>query len=526
MARATQIIAAVSGRIQTGDGLDTPENTNDDNQQVWAFFGDSLIAGTSAQPDTGQDTEPDYTGTCYDFNGSTIVEITTTGLSNTTTGSPWTKFGQTIYELAQKKVVVCNAASGGSTFYDNNSANSWWSSIGTLRAAAVTKVTNALAAAATTELRGIIVGTWVNDVRASGTIDNSEMLLGVQSFFNWLETTWPGIPVFVVKTGRTESITTLTGRLATMHGYLDAEIAARSNVHEFDNLLNYLPMFANDTLHLTEWGNELFATKGTYNLLNAGLITSDPLVRTYDANSIAIHNRFTGLTNWEKDKIHDFEQYRVRKSFVSLSHFYFGLFGSKAKAAQDWYSSSAMTIPDGSWTDGEGYDLPGTTVGAINTNIVPSSDATFGNISSGVGIWMNNIVSSGVQATIFGASNGAGTQTIQFNFTTGGSEFCVNAGTATAYTALGSKQWFHLNRNLNATHSIVRYNLPANGNITLVGKPTVSIYVGAYNNNGVLQTPAEFSAWLISMGNGSASGNLQGKFRGLIADFLCKFEYF
>lgn len=527
MARATQVIPAVSGRIQTGDGLDTAANTNPSTKyQVWAEFGDSLIAGTSVQPDTAQDAEPDYTGTVYDFNGSAIVEVTTTGMSNVTTGGPWTKFGQSLYELTQNKLVACNASAGGSTFYDNGSANSWWETTGTLRAAAITKLNNALAAAGTTEPRGIIVGTWVNDVRASGTIDNTEMLQGVTSFFAWLETNWPGIPVFVVKPGRTETITTLTGRLATMHGYLDAEITARANVHEFDNLLNYLPMYGNDTLHLTQWGNELFATKGIYRMLDAGLITNNPLVRTYSAESIAIHNRFTGLTDWEKDKIHDFEQFRVRKAFTSISHFHFGLFSTQAKAGQDWYSSNAFTIPTNSWVLGEGFVFDATTGRAINTNITPSSEANMTNINTGVGVWLNELPSPNVAGTIFGCAGPDGTRTIQLNTTVSGSGFCVNAGTVSTFTSLAEKQWFHLNRNANGTHSIVRYNFPANGSVNLVNRPTTTIYLGALNNNGVIQDAAEFSCWMFACGNGSVSSNLQQKFRGLIADFLVKNGYF
>lgn len=525
MARATQVIPAVAGRIQTGDGLDTAANTNGDNQQVWAYFGDSLIAGTSATPDASQDAEPDYTGVVYDFNGTTINEITTTGLSNTTTGSPWTKFGQTLYELTQKKIVICNPAAPGSTFYDNGTVNSWWSSTGTRRAEAITKVTDALAAAGTTEPRSIILGTWVNDVRAQGTIDDAEMLLGVQSFFNWLEATWPGIPVYVVKPGRTETITTLTGRLATMHGYLDTEISTRENVHEFDNLLNYLPEYSGDNLHLTQWGNELMATKGVYNLLNAGLITNNPLVRTYDANSIAVQNRFTSPSDFEKDKIHDYIQYINRKGITaSNKHMFLGLFDTEANSAQDWFSSTDLTIPSGSWVLGTGYLPDGTIEGAININITPSADAGLLTNDTGIGIWLNDLPSPNAVGTIFGCSDG--TRTIQLNTTGSGSGFCVNALTVTTFTTLNPKLWFHLNRSISTTHSIVRLGFPANGTVTSVGKPTVSLHVGALNVNGVLQDPTAFSAWLIGIGTGSLSSQHQSKIRGLIADFLVKKGYF
>lgn len=525
MARATQVIAAVSGRIQTGDNLDNALNTNNDDQQGVLYLGDSMNK-TSTAPDSGQDAEPDYAATCYEFDGSSIIETTTTGLSTTTTGSPATKFSQTYYELTQKKIVTIDAASGGSTFYDNGSANSWWSSTGTLRASAETKTTNALAAIGVTKLRMIIIRLGVNDVRASGTIDESEMLLGVNSFFTWIDATWPGVPKFFVLPGRTESITTVTGRLATMHTYITNAVAATDDCYIVDNLINYLPMYGNDNLHLTQWGNELHATKIAYTMLNTGYITNNPLVRTYDANSIAVHNRFTGLTDFEKDKMHDFVQYNVRKTITaSLSYFCFGLLSSSTKAAQNWFGSHVMTIPVAGWTAGEGYVLDGTTGNAIPTGFTPSSEAGYSQNNGGIAIWMNDIISSGVQATVVGCI-GANGHFAHLSVTAGGSEFAVNSQTDTAFTALADKQFFAINRAAGTQQSIVRYNSPTNGVLASTGEPNAEIYLGCLNNAGVLQDPAQFTCYMLAIGNGFISVNHQSKYRGLIADFLVKLGYF
>lgn len=233
---------------------DRYSNTSPRGQQVWGILGDSLAIGTSSAPG------PTPTaGTVYEYDGSSIIEVGATDLSNANTGSPWPRFGIDYNAAHGLKPVFVNCANGGAEFYPNGDNNNWYTS-GTLYAAAKTKIDNALLAAEVLSPRGILVILGINDVRGAQAL--ADVSTGVTSLITRLNTDYGHPNIYFALPGRSETAG-VAGYNSNRHQYVRRlllnAIGTYTNVHVVCSVLPFANwgLYGADLLHLTQTGNNV-----------------------------------------------------------------------------------------------------------------------------------------------------------------------------------------------------------------------------------------------------------------------------
>lgn len=227
--------------------------TSLNDEQYFVILGDSIAEGAS------EAVGPTPTsGTVFEWDGASNVEITSSDVSTANLGSPWPQFGVTFNGLTEKKIVLqCDGASG-SEFYPHLDTNNW-STSGTLYAPMVTKAKAGMANIGVTAPRAVIVVLGINDARGTETIANIET--AAMSLITRLTADFPSSDIFLVEPGNSGSPTP-SQRILDVRQIVNDLATDNTNTYMgFDEVKNFynadpgLDRYMPDILHPNQKGN-------------------------------------------------------------------------------------------------------------------------------------------------------------------------------------------------------------------------------------------------------------------------------
>lgn len=231
-------------------------NTTADGRQVKAVVGDSIARGSNNSNGPGP---TPTSGTVFQYNGSAIIEIGSSDVYNEPSGggTAWPKFGIDYNSYTgYKPVIIPRGSSGANISGEAGDLDNNWSATGLLRADAETQTADCLAALGLTKLMSIMVVCGVNDAR--GVEDLTTVVgPGIDDFFDWLEETWPGVPILVAQVGREEDIGH-NDRLYFVRNRIRENVINRTNVHFAFSMCRWVSdggYGAGDQLHPVQAGN-------------------------------------------------------------------------------------------------------------------------------------------------------------------------------------------------------------------------------------------------------------------------------
>jgi hypothetical protein len=492
--------------------LDNFINTNGSDQQVWWVIGDSL---PQTAPSLEKGPDPTYANTVYEWNGTSIVAITTNDVTGTTNGSFMPKFGSDYYKRTSKKVVWCRSSVGGSEVHNNGDATDNWSTAGNLYGEAKTKLAAALAANGTASPRGVIFSLGVNDVRNVST-DTTEITAGFVSLFSRLNTDFPDIPIFIWLPGM-EGLTagfTSSTKLLDTRAIIEAAIVPYSQMSVQVDLLDYRgsaqeTFYDTDLLHLKQLGNDLLAATLVKDLLTQGLIANNPITYTYAnnaaANTVIGFAAFSGANTEEKNKIYDLVSYLDGKTdWQRIDALQMFMFNTQAKCNQDLRRSAKSLIPGASstWTNKSGYRTGETTAHVLDPDFIPSTDGTaLGYLATNNTVFVSvktrhSAYNSGIK-TLFGSKNFSANRSTYLTETGVARTYTVvnNCGTeTTTLTSAGNPDGFDGNKIWgtrrsgagSSTGQMFPASLVTSGQAQ-IGTPQGKIIIGGVNNNGTYE---------------------------------------
>ena len=178
--------------------------TNSSNQQGVLLLGDSTFGFAT-------DNVPGPTpasGTVYEFNGTSIVEVGATDLLNSgnagsSKGSPWTTFGVNRYNNTGYKTVFCDShAFDSNLLWATDAVNKWlYDSTSFLKGqnytAMKTKADGTLAALGLDRFKAIFVGLGVNDI-GDNLFTATQLTSAYQSLITYLQVDFPNSPIYLV----------------------------------------------------------------------------------------------------------------------------------------------------------------------------------------------------------------------------------------------------------------------------------------------------------------------------------------
>jgi hypothetical protein len=396
--------------------------TTADGKQLFGIIGDST-GGTS---DTGPGPTP-TSGTVFEWTGSVENEITNADLSTAAdntgstaganAGSPWPQMGITYYNGYSRKSVFIDCHVGGSEFTPNGD-NSNWSSTGTLRGTAETKIDSAITEYGVTP-KAIFVELGSNDIRHNVAI--ATVLSDIDAFFTWITTKYPNTDIVCLQPGQTDQV---NGSANTQGSERAHQIRARikqnalnnSRVHLYGNagtVENY------DNLHFTQSGNNHVGRMAANWLLNDSY--------SKWARSI-IASQYTEPTSAQKTLI---------ENWVSAINYTTGLdtflpfrkMSTEKDAFNDWgfetFASKVATL-----TLGEN-GFTGSGAGYLRSKFFGSAalHATTDDFYCG-----SEVISQTGNGALFGARNASTTAEMSVQFTTSNRSYRANDVTATSVT--------------------------------------------------------------------------------------------
>lgn len=491
--------------VQTNFSQDNSDNTNSSDQQVWGIFGDSKARGTSPNVnETGP--EPFIDNIVYQYvSGSGTSVINSGDVNGAVSGSPWMKWGIEYFRETSYKPVFVPRGVGGSN-WANPGDNFAWDNSTTVYTLAKNAVNNACTDIGVTRPRGIMWILGANDER------DGVSLATIQSAINQVIATcvadFPNTPIYLVNLGKTDN--GVTARVLSIRQYLEDVCAAYPNqvfmmFREANILDHYDPA---DNLHFTQFGNDFLGAKSVQDLKARGLIRNRPYPRTYGSTSSTIFSTvYTGgnaLNTIEKNYINDAVEFLVTKGDWSSIDSWGGLLlDSEAKSLKDMKRSTKDAVNHGAtWRFKGGFETYASTSTYIDTNFKPSTD--------GVGYTQNTAYGS-----VFLLENKNATSTLAcmmcavgttstFLFTmaqgsTNGIVYRINSGTGGTYGSGNPRPYaLYFLRRTSSTNIILNEDgVGSSSTTTSTGVPNVNIYVGARNNNGVVDIPyaGRFGSW-------------------------------
>lgn len=143
-------------------------------------------------------------GALFNWNGSSFDAITNQSVANDGSyGSIWQAYATDFYNDTGTATYLVNCAAGGSNVVPQGDNNDW-STTGTLYAAMQTKVANAVADAAGSEVTTIVVNVCINDVRVPESI--ADITTHWESLLDRLHSDFPNAEIVLINIGRTETL--------------------------------------------------------------------------------------------------------------------------------------------------------------------------------------------------------------------------------------------------------------------------------------------------------------------------------
>lgn len=240
-------------------------DTTGDNKQAFLLVGDSIAKGTSI---SGKGPAP-ASGTVYEYDGTSVVEVGSNDLSIANTGSQYPQLGTTYYNSTGKKCVFVDCGTGGA-FISPGDASLNWTPSGTLYGPMKTKANNGLAALGITKYRGIILIVGINDAGFGTTL--STIQSDLTALISRLSADFPNTRIYIVNLGRTSSAISNT-RIDTIRGYYTTIIASNTQYKQAFDLRDYAnnnpEYFSPDNIHLNQTGcNALGVVLANYIIAN------------------------------------------------------------------------------------------------------------------------------------------------------------------------------------------------------------------------------------------------------------------
>jgi hypothetical protein len=425
------------GEPTPSDPFESPEYTNEDNQQAFLLIGDSIARGNSDAPGT----EP-TSGTVYqwDANTSSVIEVGDNDLLEvaaikTPNGSPWPRFGIEYNSATGKKPVFICTAIGGASWYRANGSISWFTN-GTIYADAVTKANNAISALGVSKVRAVFIVLGYNDSSDDYTLDYSYCT----SLIDRINTDFDNPKIYLGVPDRAVIDTAgRNTRLCELRKYGRQLSFDYDNVELSMNLsnLNYWAgNYQTDNIHLNFAGNELLGT-----LLSRQI----NLLSTYHKHAKSIMGcTFTDLSTARKTLINNFiESQDLAGNLEIFDNLYLYKNAAIEDAEFDWMfvnnsSLNLITFTANQYatTNGSSNRIVGPNIRVSQNNSNLESDAIYGvRIAS-------NVTGSNVDCRIMGLRNGStGAPILELAQTAGGQmayRFCDN--TVKIYTGDGSFQ--------------------------------------------------------------------------------------
>lgn len=477
----------LSANCQSITAVTIGRNTGASQYFIVASTGDSIDRGTSSGGQVGPTTAA---GTCYEWDGTQLVELTTQDVSAAVTGSPWKQFALDHNANTGKIVVLVCGGSGGAEFYPNGDNNNW-SASGTLRAAFETKLNSCLA-----YFGKQIPDAWfsilgVNDARGAQSLSNIQS--ASQSYIDWIQTNWPGTTILHAQVGISENSTNgnrNTARIMSVRTYVRDLAKNNPNVHLVGSLpsFNGAGYYDTDNIHLTQAGNnelgKMFARwfqNTTYNKWARSLVSSfftdisssrKTLINNFIDAEIANGNYF------KYDLLNSFKNEDVKNIYVDWTF----LQGPSGVGSPTFTANGYITT---NGTTGQ-YWKTGHTPSINSYNISQNS------VNYGLKI-RTRVTSSGTLAVAMGVNDGTQRVMIGQNTTPAVAYFVHNNAISTSTSpdvALANDALYAVIRSGSATNIMVKNTttIDAVGSIS-VGLPSYEITIGANNVSNVLGTP-------------------------------------
>lgn len=202
-----------------------PYRFDESPYDVFLFAGDSNINGKGLNP--GPTTLP---GTCYEWDGSALIELTTNDVAGAVNGSMCKQFAIDYNANTGKKVVIVHCGFDSSSVYPVADTNNWYTT-GTRYAPSVAKAQACLSFVGKSSLTGVIGNLLINDIQHGVTIAN--MGIGLDSLFSRLDSDFPGVPKLWVNPGRYS--VAMNSTIYQARQTLISKIESNSNHYMFSN---------------------------------------------------------------------------------------------------------------------------------------------------------------------------------------------------------------------------------------------------------------------------------------------------
>ncbi len=285
-------------------------NTTAAGLQVFLVLGDSIPNGSNNSTGPGPTPTP---GTVKQWNGSAVIDIGSSDVYNVPlNGGTFMPQMGISYNAATGRIAVFIPLGSSGAEYSPNGDNNNWSASGTLRANAITQVTNCLAFLGLTQLKGILEDGGINDARAATTL--ATVLSDVDSFFNWVTTTWPGVPVQSAQIGRTESVTNNV-RIYSIRERKVANAISKTDVHMCFNLASWINSggYGADLLHPNQTGNNYYGNSNArwWSNLSYSKWTRSALASNYGDLTTVLKNKLATLLSTIGDDLFQFEYLHI-----------------------------------------------------------------------------------------------------------------------------------------------------------------------------------------------------------------------
>lgn len=519
--------ASANYRVSSESELDNTQNTNSSNQQVVVVIGNSIASGTT--PTFQDGAEPDYAQSVYESNAGVITEVTSGDLTTASEGSMWPALGNLYYKQTQLKMVFVNKGSPGSEVYPNGDNNNWYTS-GTKYADMKTAVDQALVTNGTILPRMAIVEVGINDARSSNLI--SDITTGFHSLITRFQADYPGVPMFFINLGRRESgtpdgidqqrVVDVRAIIDDLPNHFDNVFIAY-NLRELTGKVPPNPDVFFDGLHMMQLGNDWAATMVFKYMRDNLLIKNNPLVRVANSADVTtMMSRLSGLSQFESDYFMDFLNFIDRKSYDGgISSLHFCLFADEVNARADVMRNSKPAT-GGNFFPGVGLITDGaTTSGSIASNFTPSTDG--GSVftqNSGSAFVYSSEMEDG-DGTLFGSKGthilklARSASGVTVNWTCNSTTNSTGNGAGLLeYRLMGTARGASTSQSTRSDETTINA-----ASVNSTGRSSREVYIGAYNNEGTVEDPFQFTVSAWGFGNASMSGNVYRKIRNLVLEF-------
>lgn len=472
--------------LQRQDIVDNDPNdsayTTADGKQLIVLIGDSMHGNSNNGPGPTP-----IAGTVFEWNGSAEVMVTNddlllsenaSGVHGPGAGSPWPQCGVTYNAATSRKPVYVDTHSPGSEFAPNIDNNNW-SSTGTLRALATTKINSAIAHYEVQRPMVIFVFLGVNDIGGTALIGTIQS--DIAAFFVWVQATYPNTPIVCAQPGFAGN-NNETLRAQQVRTAIKQQAVLNSNVHLFANF-GHLDRQSGSS-HFVQSSNN------TVGNMASRWLTSSSYSKWARA-IIASHS--IDLSTTQKDKVQVWVGDGVE--YLGIDIFYNWKSANEVDNKNDWgFGAYLIPVNNMVFNSGVSYQSPGNVSGTLSylrSVYVPSGllNAAVDDVLMGVGIVS---IANTVATSLFGVriSGGTSEATLEVN-AAGAKSFRIHDVTSTTNAGgFNAGSSYYITRNGTTKSLIENTTVVTSATVSSVSIPNIQPFIfalsiaGATNRNG------------------------------------------